>query len=313
MNNNKELKIHFLNTIWSDAIILESNNHFAFVDTGSKFYYPMIKDHLTKYNINHLDFILLTHFHTDHYGNIENIINDFKVDKLYLKHYHGLDGTTSSGYSSNEEYIQNEFNNYYNILNSAHKNNVEIIYLDDFSSNTFDLLFDNITLELYDTSNILYKLYSDTSSKYYQEKLFNENFDSICIYINVNDHHIFLGGDMTCSNTEVDELKKRSINVVNEIYKKHNISQIDIYKSCHHGGGGTNTLELCELLKAKYAIITNTARWLDTYDTYNNLKSGNTNVEILPTDYQKYIFTIDRNITYEKILEDSLFITLKKN
>ena len=52
MNNNKELKIHFLNTIWSDAIILESNNHFAFVDTGSKFYYPMIKDHLTKYNIN---------------------------------------------------------------------------------------------------------------------------------------------------------------------------------------------------------------------------------------------------------------------
>ena len=102
----------------------------------------------------------------------------------------------------------------------------------------FDLLFDNITLELYDTSNILYKLYSDTSSKYYQEKLFNENFDSIGIYINVNDHHIFLGGDMTCSNTEVDELKKRSINAVNEIYKKHNISQIDIYKSCHHGGGG---------------------------------------------------------------------------
>jgi hypothetical protein len=37
-----KLKIHFLNTIWSDAIILENNNHFAFIDTGSKFYFPMI-------------------------------------------------------------------------------------------------------------------------------------------------------------------------------------------------------------------------------------------------------------------------------
>ena len=40
-----ELKIHFLNTIWSDAIILEKNKNNAFIDTGSKFYYPMIQDY----------------------------------------------------------------------------------------------------------------------------------------------------------------------------------------------------------------------------------------------------------------------------
>ena len=102
----KELKIHFLNTIWSDAIILEKNKRFGFVDTGSAFYYPMIEKHLEGYNIKELEFIILTHFHSDHYGNILNIINNYKVKTIYLKHYHGLDGTTSSGYASNEEYIK---------------------------------------------------------------------------------------------------------------------------------------------------------------------------------------------------------------
>ena len=103
------------------------------------------------------------------------------------------------------------------------------------------------------------------------------------------------------------------IKVLNNIYNKHNINSIDIYKSCHHGGGSTNTKEMCELMKAKYCIITNTARWLDTYSTYDNLKLGNEDVNILPTDFQKYIFTINDNITYDIIKEESLFITLKKD
>ena len=104
MNNN--LKIHFLNTIWSDAIILEKNNHYSFIDTGSLFYFHMIEKYLNDLNIKKIDFIILTHFHNDHYGNVANIINNYQVNKLYLKRYYGLDGTTSSGYSSNEEYLE---------------------------------------------------------------------------------------------------------------------------------------------------------------------------------------------------------------
>ena len=170
-----ELKIHFLNTIWSDAIILEKNNKYAFVDTGSKFYYPMIKEYLNNNKINEIDFILLTHFHNDHYGNVENIIRNYKVNKLYLKRYYGLDGTTSSGYSSNDEYIENEFKNYYNILNACNECDTDIIFIDELGLDELVINLDSTVIEVYDIKNLLYELYSDENSEFYQKKQFNEN------------------------------------------------------------------------------------------------------------------------------------------
>lgn len=308
-----KLKIHFLNTIWSDAIILENNNHFAFIDTGSKFYFPMIEQHLNKYNILDIDFIVITHFHNDHYGNAFNIINNYNVKKLYIKHYYGLDGTNSSGHTSNEEYIENEFKNYYDILNIAKSKNTEIIFIDEFDKEDISIDFDGLDIELYDCKNRLYNAYSDPNNEFYNQKRFNENFNSIGVFIKVNDYNIFLGADVTCSATDIPFVRELSIKMINRIYEKHNINHIDIYKSCHHGGGGTNTLPLCNLLAAKNVIITNTARWLDTYNTYANLKEAYSDVNILTTDYAKYIFSISDKINYEKLDDVSLFITLNKD
>ena len=309
----EDFKIHFLNTIWSDAIILESNNKFAFIDTGSKFYYPMIEKHLNEFNISVIEFIVLTHFHNDHYGNVANLIRNFKVKKLYLKKYYGLDGSTSSGYESNEEYIKNEFHNYHEILCAALEFDTDVVFIDEQGCNEQTIPFNNVSLELYDVDNRLFNLYNNKESEYYQKKAFNENFNCLGVFIRVNGKNIFLGADVTCSKTDIVELKELSIKMINKIYNKHNIDHIDLYKSCHHGGGGTNTPLLCNLLKARYVVITNTARWLDNYDTYANLKNAYNDVVILPTDYQKYIFKVEKDIDYYVIKEDSLFITLNKN
>lgn len=309
----KKIKIHFLNTIWSDAIILENNNHFAFMDTGSRFYYPMIIKHLEEHNIKTIDFILLSHFHNDHYGNVKKIIEDYSVKKLYLKHYHGLDGTTSSGYQSNEEYIENEFKEYNDILKAAKENNTDLVYLDELNIDTHIIDFNGIEIELYDINNRLYEMYSDKESPFYMQKRFNENFNCLGAFIKVNNNTIYLGADVTCSKTDIVPLKDLSIKMLEKFYKKHNVSKINLYKSCHHGGGGTNTENLCNLLKADYTVITNTDRWLDTYDTYDNLRKANENVIILKTDRQKYIFEISDEITYQVIEEESLFLTLNKD
>lgn len=308
-----ELKIHFLNTIWSDAIILEKNNEFAFIDTGSKFYYPMIDKHLKDYNITNIEFIILTHFHNDHYGNVAEIISNYHVEKLYLKRYYGLDGTTSSGYASNEEYIENEFKKYYEIIETCIKYNTDVVFVDELEDDMLEINFNNTILELYDIKNLLNNIYNNKESEYYNQKKFNENFNCMGIFIKENDYNIFLGADVTCSKTDFMPLKDLSYKMVSKIYAKHNINHIDLYKSCHHGGGGTNTPKLCDLLKAKYVVITNTARWLDAYDTFDNLRNANNEAVILTTDYQKYIFAVGNNISYEKVEEESLFITLNKN
>lgn len=308
-----KLKIHFLNTIWSDAIILESNNHFAFIDTGSAFYYPMIKKHLDDLNITKIDFILITHFHNDHYGCCDKILSDYQVENLYIKRYYGLDGSTSSGYASNEEYIENEFNNYYNILNAAKNKNTSVTFIDELGADNIQINFESHTLDLFQVSNLLNDLYSNPTSNFYQQKRFNENFNCLGIFLKVNNYNIFLGADVTCSSTDIEEVKELSIKMIKNIYQKYNIDKIHIYKSCHHGGGGTNTLPLCKLLNPDYVFITNTARWLDNWPTFNNLREANPNVHIFTTDYQKYFLQISNTIEVSKEIEDSLFITLKKD
>ena len=122
------VKIHFLNTIWSDAIILEKDNHYAFIDTATDFYYPMIQNHLKDFNIETIDFIILTHFHGDHYG---------------------IEGSTGSGAESDDSFINNEFKNFNNILKSAEKNNTKVIFINEQEQDIYSINFQNIDIELY--------------------------------------------------------------------------------------------------------------------------------------------------------------------
>lgn len=307
------VKIHFLNTIWSDAIILEKDNHFAFIDTATDFYYPMIQKHLKDFNIETIDFIVLTHFHGDHYGNVASLINDYNVKTLYLKRYYGIEGSTGSGAESDDSFINNELKNFNNILKSAEKNNTKVVFINEQEQDIYSINFQNIDIELYSIRNVLYDIYTDKESKYYKQRVFNENHNSIGVFFKVNDFNVFLGADLICMDNDVKELDNKAISIINQIYKRHNINHIDLYKSCHHGHYENNPLKLCELIKPNYTVITNTSRWLDTYSTYDSLKKANPNVNILLTDHQKYVFTITDKIQYYKIDDESLFIILNKD
>lgn len=79
------MKLHFLKTTWSDIIILENNRQFALIDTGFEDQFEYIKKYLDKMKVIDISFILLTHFHRDHYGSIAKLVNNYNVKKFILK------------------------------------------------------------------------------------------------------------------------------------------------------------------------------------------------------------------------------------
>ena len=309
----RDFQIHFFNTIWSDAILLEKDQHFAMIDTASQFYYPDLKWFLRKKKVQHLDFIILTHFHSDHYGNLAQIIADYQVDKLYLKHYYGIDGQNSSGGEANDDIWRKELAAFASIINKAQEKETEIIFLDDLNKGDTTIHFNGVILELVDLKNRLYDTYNNKESEYYQSKRFSENFNSLAIFINHLNHPIFLGADMTDSTTDISGFGKISEQEVAKFYKKHGLNKIELYKSCHHGGSGTNPFSLLALLKMDYLVITNTDRWLKNYSTIDDAKKVNPKVKILKCDYHLYSFKITDKITYKKLRRKSLFLKLKKN
>ena len=105
-------RIHFLKAVWSDIILLEQDHNYALIDTG----YEKDKEEIIKYlkerSITSLNFILITHFHRDHYGSLEALIDTIDVQTVYIKPYSNLDGKTATGQISDENYRQSEMDYY---------------------------------------------------------------------------------------------------------------------------------------------------------------------------------------------------------
>lgn len=114
-----DTKIHFISlSTTSDAILLESNGHFAMVDSGEDWDYPdsdkyplrdgvttdkgfepQVIHYLEQLGVKELDFYIATHSHSDHIGAGDEVIRHFPTKKLYINEYsdeymtdaHGMD------------------------------------------------------------------------------------------------------------------------------------------------------------------------------------------------------------------------------
>ena len=68
------MELHFLKITWGDIIILKKDSKIAMIDTGYEENFDEIAQYLDKLCIKEIEFILLTHFHRDHYGSIPKIV-----------------------------------------------------------------------------------------------------------------------------------------------------------------------------------------------------------------------------------------------
>ena len=281
------MELHFLKITWGDIIILKSDDEVALVDTGYDGNFNEISDYLDKLNVKKISFILLTHFHRDHYGSIAQIVKKYDVEKVYFKDYSGLDKTTALGTIADDNYRNNEMKKCLEIKKIILENS-NLIQTENIKT----IKFGDTELELYNNDNSIKKIYEDDNYKdSYHKILFSENQNSLAIFMKVNGINVFLGGDIF--DREAIHPKANYVNyqIASSIKEK-----IDIYKVPHHGTINCNSDKALEIYKPKIAVITNEDEYLKNNSTiYDDLKRANKDVKILLTEKHNIVIKISDN------------------
>lgn len=281
------MELHFLKITWGDIIILKSDDEVALVDTGYDGNFNEISDYLDKLNVKKISFILLTHFHRDHYGSIAQIVKKYDVEKVYFKDYSGLDKTTAWGTIADDNYRNNEMKKCLEIKKIILENS-NLIQTENIKT----IKFGDTELELYNNDNSIKKIYEDDNYKdSYHKILFSENQNSLAIFMKVNGINVFLGGDIF--DREAIHPKANYVNyqIASSIKEK-----IDIYKVPHHGTINCNSDKALEIYKPKIAVITNEDEYLKNNSTiYDYLKRANKDVKILLTEKHNIVIKISDN------------------
>ena len=241
--------IHFLPTESADAILLQSDGHFALVDAAEdsdnprgfaelayRGYENEVLAYLKQYAAGadgkvHLDFILGTHAHSDHLGGFDTVIADDSVmiDRAYLKRYDESRIRTSEveKWDNREVYEQTV-----TALQAKH-----IPILADIEKT--DFMLGNMHITLYNTE------YDTVHTD------IGENDNSIGMRVAVYGSSAFLAADIDNKTGDEDRLAPQ-------------IGKVDILKVGHHSYAGSTTENWLKTLMPKVCIVTNREASVDT-------------------------------------------------
>lgn len=289
-------KIHFINVQegGSDAIILESNGHFAMVDTGEDYDFPDGSDsrypwregietsykhvltdrvfrRLKELGVQKLDFILVTHTHSDHIGNVDELLSTYPVDRVYLKKY-------SDSRITNSERLWDNLYGYDKVLQTAAEKGVSVIQ--NITQGDAHFQFGDMDIELYNYEN-------ETDSSGELKKIWDDNSNSLISVVKVNGKKIYLGGDL--DNVHGAEDKYGPL-----------IGKVDLMKfNHHHDTNKSNTKDFIKNLSPSLIVQTSDSLpWKNGVDSeyVNWLKErGIERINAASKDYDATVFDIRKD------------------
>ena len=209
-------KIHFIKvcTTSGDAILLESNGHYALIDTGCSNTKADVYNYLKDLGVTKLDFILITHNHADHRGAAKYLIGKYKsnVGKFYTKEYDG---------SANSQTQRESFKKILDdIIATCKENNIPVSYINKDFIDGGKITLGNMTIKLYNTQHYI-------KNKDYPTYSTNDNTNSVLELITVNGYKVLLTGDL------YDAYMNRWL--LADLSKKSEFKNIDVLKMPHHG------------------------------------------------------------------------------
>ena len=279
------VKIHFLRTMWSDIIILQGEEETALIDTGMADQFPMIQAYLEGLGVRDISFILLTHFHRDHYGCIPALLEHFRVGCVYLKEYSGLDCTTAWGTPADDAYRDSEKNTFRDIWQKAQQKSRAVP-----CENLTEINFEGHQMRLFSVSNTIRTIYEDAEHpETYHRYAFSENQNSLAALLRINSAKIFLGGDLHDVPSTHPLADRVNYQIAREIGE-----EIDLYKAPHHGTRGTALPETMQIYRPRNVVITNGLEYLPPdSEIFQSLRAASPDAKIYLTENQHVIFSVD--------------------
>lgn len=84
-NNNQpgNISVHYIDVGQGDSILIQVNNKNLLIDAGPKSDKNKLLKYLSSLNIDKFDYVIATHPHEDHIGNMADIINNYNISVFY--------------------------------------------------------------------------------------------------------------------------------------------------------------------------------------------------------------------------------------
>lgn len=167
-----DLEVYFLDVGQADSILIKNNDDVMLIDAGNNEDGELLSKYFKSLNITGFNYLVGTHPHEDHVGGLDNIINDFDIDKIYLPDAitttktftEVLDAMEKKGIMYDVPKIGDKFN-----LGDA---NLEVIYTGD---DVHDLNNTSIVLRL-DYGEVSFLFTGDATDKT-EELILNKNIN----------------------------------------------------------------------------------------------------------------------------------------
>ena len=213
--NKNELKVHFIKlNNFGESILVQFDNKNILVDFGQVTDKETIVSYLRKNNVFKLDYIIITHYHSDHIGSLEYVLNNMDISECvaYLPCEPNFDKFNNNGAQFKSATLE-----VYDILNNK---NIEKIFPSEnqiINLGEINLKFNNCNLSYFES-------YYNTVSEYATNGETDYNNFSLVTTLIHDDVKVLLPSDINIPAQEkiIDSLDK-----------------CNVYKTEHHS---TNTL-----------------------------------------------------------------------
>lgn len=184
-NINKRLKFHCVKGSFATNIVEFPNGKNMIIDTGLLGQWNDIKAAIDNLGITKFDYMIITHFHSDHIGNIQNLLNtyDFSNCLCWVQMKPDFEN-----HSENLEETESQYDVVIDLLRSYNLNPTVP------QNNSYYTIDENTKLHFLNTDSTIAENYYSTISEYREENVITFNvFSLICEIMYKNDVITILG------------------------------------------------------------------------------------------------------------------------